>query len=146
MKPLNVSIKRLLTGVSILTVGATAHAQTAAAANYGSFTVGGSSSSYYAVQFVNNVTSYGAPNGSNTSDLVIYRSNTHENGSLYGTFNLMLSFHPTNWGHFNGQIEKLIYQTGSGSPYNDPVGDITDGSSTSGGDDLIVWLNSPWCK
>jgi len=115
-------------------------AQTVAASNYGSFTVGGSSSSYYAVQFVNNVTTYGAPNGSNTSDLVIYRSNTHEDGAWYGTFNLVISFHPTDWGHFGGQVEKVIYQTGSGSPYNEPVGDLTDGSGQSGGNDLIVWL------
>lgn len=123
-----------------LMTSSTMSAQAAAAANYGSFTVGGSNSSYYAVQFTNNVTSYGSPNPVNTSDLVIYRSNVHENGSWYGTFNLVVSFHPTNWGNFNGQFEKLMYQTGGGSPYNDPVGDLTDGSTQSGGNDLIVWL------
>jgi hypothetical protein len=116
------------------------HAQTAAASNYGSFTVGGSSTSYYAVQFTNNVTSYGAPNPANTSDLVIYRSWTHQNGTWYGTFNLVISFHPSQWGNFYGQIEKLIYETGTGGPYNDPVADLADGSLSSGGSDLIVWL------
>lgn len=52
----------------------------------------------------------------------------------------MISFHPTDWGHFYGEFEKLTYQTGSGSPYNDPVGDMADGSTASGGNDLIVWL------
>jgi hypothetical protein len=71
---------------------------------------------------------------------VIYRDNTHQNGSWFGTFNLVVSFHPTDWGHFGGEIEKLIYQTGIGSPYNDPIGDLVDGSTQGGGNDLIVWL------
>lgn len=126
--------------LSLAGTGTSAIAQTAAAANYGSFTVGGTSGYYYPVQFTNNITAYGAQVGPNTSDLVIYRDNTHENGSWYGTFNLVISFHPTDWGHFYGEFEKLTYQTGSGSPYNDPVGDMADGSTASGGNDLIVWL------
>jgi hypothetical protein len=123
----------------MLTVSA-ANAQTAAAANYGSFTVGGSSGSYYPVQFVNNVTAYGAGTGANTSDLVIYRDYSHANGEWYGTFNFVISFHPTDWGEFYGQVEKIIYQTGGGSPYGDPIADVVDGSQQSGGNDLIVWL------
>lgn len=126
--------------VTITLVAHTANAQTAAAANYGSFTVGGSSSSYYPVQFTGNVEAYGAPVPANTSDLVVYRSNVHEDGTWFGTFNFVISFHPTAYGHFNGQIEKIIYQTGGGTPYNDPVGDATDGSTQSGGSDLILWL------
>jgi hypothetical protein len=101
----------------------------------GSFTVGGNSTSYYPVRFRND-----APGTSVPSRLMIYRSNVHTDGSWYGTFQLEISFHPSNWGHFLGQIEKIIYQTGAGSPYNDPVGDIADGSLNGSGDDLIVWL------
>lgn len=115
----------------------TASGQIPAASTYGSFTVGGSSSSYYPVQFTNSI--YGAYNV-NTSDIVIFRPNAHENGTWYGTFNLVISFHPTNWGHMFDPFERLIYETGRGSPYNDPVGDLADGSSSSGGSDLIVWL------
>jgi hypothetical protein len=136
----NKSLRTVLLVMAMLVTVFTANAQTAAAANYGSFTVGGSSGSYYAVRFTNNVTSYGAQIGPNTSDLVIYRDNTHQNGSWFGTFNLVVSFHPTDWGHFGGEIEKLIYQTGIGSPYNDPIGDLVDGSTQGGGNDLIVWL------
>ncbi len=108
----------------------------AAKVTYGSFTVGGSSSSYYPVQFVNDI--YNGNQAS--SNLVIFRSNVHENGSWYGTFNFEISFHPTDYGHFYGQIEKIIYETGQGSPYNDPVGNVMDGSGQGGGHDLIIWL------
>ncbi|RLG75407.1 MAG: hypothetical protein DRO12_05540 [Thermoprotei archaeon] len=103
---------------------------------YGTFTVGGSSNQFYPVQFRNE-----ARGGTSTSSrLQIYRPNTHQDGSWYGTFNFIISFHPTNWGHFGNQIEWILYQTGSGGPYNDPVGDVADGSTASSGRDLIVWL------
>lgn len=130
----------ILFATNVILFAHSVSAQTAAAANYGSFAVGGSNQTFYAVQFTNNITPYGAVVGANTSDLVIYRDDTHQDGLWFGTFNLVISFHPMDWGHFPAGIEKVIYQTGSGSPYNDPVGDIADGSSASSGNDLIVWL------
>lgn len=140
MIPASKASLAILFATLILFAAPSANSQTAAAATYGSFTVGGSSSSFYPVQFTNNVTAYGSGTGSNTSDLVIYRANAHENGTWFGTFNLVVSAHPSNWGHMFGQIEKLIYQTGRITPYEDPVGDIADGSLASGGNDIIVWL------
>jgi len=103
---------------------------------WGSFTVGGTSDTFYPVQFRSD-----PPYGySGSNDLMIYRPNVHENGMWQGTFFFKLSFHPTNWGHFGAQIEKIEYRTGGGSPYNDPVGDVTDGSTQSGGRDVIIWL------
>ncbi|MBT9169431.1 MAG: hypothetical protein DDT19_02791 [Syntrophomonadaceae bacterium] len=104
--------------------------------NWGRFTVGGISGMFYPVQFRND-----APGTSVSSDLMIYRSSIHANGPWFGTFMFKVSFHPTNWGHFGRQIEKIEYLTGDvGGPYNDPVGDIVDGSTGSGGDDVIIWL------
>ena len=104
----------------------------------GSFTVGGTSSNFYPVQFTGSV--YSA-----SSDLILYRNQVHENGTWYGTFNFMLSFHPMNYGNWSvGQIERIIYQTGSGGlgllGYHDPVGDVADGSAAGGGSDVIIWL------
>jgi len=115
-------------------------AQSSAYVNYGSFTVGGTSSSYYPVRFTSSV--YGAAVGATTNDLVLFRDNTHENGSWFGTFYFIVDFHPADYGHFPllNVIERLAYQTGTGSPYNDPLGDVADGSAASGGNDLIVWL------
>jgi hypothetical protein len=101
----------------------------------GSFTVGGSSGAFYPVQFKSD-----APGTASSNELHVYRSNVHTNGSWKGTFSIYIQFHPTQWGHFGENIERIIYQTGNGSPYNDPVGDIKDGSSSGGGGDLIVWL------
>ena len=118
--------------------------QTSAAnVNYGYFTVGGVSGRYYPVQFISTIN--GARTGANTSDLVIYRDDTHEdqgtNPTWYGTFNTVISFHPTLWGHFNGQIEKILYQTGTGGyVYDDPLGDVDDGTASGSGRDMIVWL------
>src|SRR5690606_22700307 len=46
--------------------------------------------------------------------------------------------------------EWIHYQIGNGSPYNDPVGDIADGSTSGSGRDLIVWLKGGatyhWCN
>jgi hypothetical protein len=113
--------------------------QTSAAfVNFGTFTVGGSSGTYYPVQFISQVD--GASTGAASNELDIYRDNVHENGSWYGTFNFDIAFHPTDYGHFYGQIEKILYQTGNGSPYNDPVGDVEDGTGTGSGNGMIVWL------
>ncbi|WP_339815070.1 hypothetical protein [uncultured Imperialibacter sp.] len=101
----------------------------------GSFTVGGSSSSFYPVQFQSD-----APGTASSNELHIYRSNVHTNGSWKGTFSIYIQFHPTQYGHFGQNLERIIYQTGNGSPYHDPVGDIKDGSNSGGGRDLIVWL------
>jgi hypothetical protein len=117
----------------------TTRAQEAAAASYGFFKIGGTSNYYYPVRFTNRIYGAAGPN-TNTSDLVIFRANTHEDASWSGTFSFEISFHPTNWGHFTGQIVKLVYQTGNGSPYDDPIGDVADGSATGAGDDLVVWL------
>jgi hypothetical protein len=80
--------------------------------------------------------------------LDIYRDNVHENGSWYGTFHLEIDYHPSNWGNWsNNQIERLFYKIGNGGTangaaynWNDPLGDIQDGSYSSGSRDLIVWL------
>ena len=104
----------------------------------GSFTVGGTSSNFYPVQFTGSI--YSA-----SSDLILYRNEVHENGTWYGTFNFTLSFHPMNYGNWSGgQVERIIYQTGTGTlgllGYHDPVGDVADGSAAGGGSDVIIWL------
>lgn len=135
------SLRCVIGLVIVASLCCVSNAQQNGAVDFGSFTLGGTSSSYYPIQFASGIygASPGAP-GANTSDLVIYRNDTHENGTWFGTFNFVVSFHPSDWGHFVGELEKLVYQTGSGSPYNDPVGDLTDGSATGAGNDLIVWL------
>lgn len=103
---------------------------------WGSFTVGGTSDNYYPVHFRSDPP-YGL---SGSNDLMIYRPSVHENGLWYGTFFFKISFHATNYGHFPDQFEKIEYRTGVGGPYNDPVGNVVDGSVYSAGRDLIIWL------
>ena len=115
----------------------------AAKVNSGSFTVGGSSSNYYPVRFTPSVLA--ALSGSASNDLIIFRDATHENcpnstSCWYGTFSAKISFHPKVWGNFNDSIEKIQYQLGTGAPYNDPLGDIADGSESANSGELVVWL------
>lgn len=108
-----------------------------AVAQHGTFTVGGANNQFYPVQFENRALGSNAT----SSRLQIYRPDTHANGSFFGTFNLIVSFHPSVWGNWaSGQIEWLLYDTGAGSPFHDPVGDMVDGSTASSQRDLIVWL------
>ena len=100
----------------------------------GEFTVGGADTSFYPVLF-------SADEGESVSqELMIYRDNVHADANWKGSFYLKLSFHPSNYGHFEmGAVEKVEYRTGKGTPYHDPVGDIQDGS-TAGSQGLVVWL------
>ena len=101
----------------------------------GEFKVGGTSDKFYPVSFrIKEYTSHPA-------SLIIFRDSVHLDGSWKGSFYFYLTFTPHNWGHIPGTgWDKIVYVTGSGSPYNDPVGDIADGSTRSGYRELIVWL------
>lgn len=104
--------------------------------NYGSFTLlGGNNSTYYPVRFAANPTDFGAK-----QKLQIFRGWVHENGYGLGSFYLEFSFLPTNWGNNLTEISDIRYCIGTGGPFNDPVGDIVDGSWHGGGSDVVVWL------
>ena len=102
----------------------------------GSFTVGGSSSSFYPVLFsvsgVNGVSSLGK--------LSVYIGDVHANGSWSGTFHSDVEFISTNWGNMPTKMVEFTYIPGLGSIYNDPIGDIQDGSTEWGGSQFVMWL------
>jgi len=103
---------------------------------YGSFTVGGSSASYYPVLFsvsgVNGVSSLGK--------LSVYIGDVHANGSWSGSFHSDVEFISTNWGNMATKMVEFTYIPGSGSIYNDPIGNIQDGSTEWGGSQFVMWL------
>jgi len=103
---------------------------------YGSFTVGGSSASYYPVLF----SVSGVDGTSSLGKLSVYIDNVHANGSGSGAFHSDIEFISTNWGHMPTKMVEFTYITGSGSLYNDPIGDIIDGSTQAGGSQLVIWL------
>jgi|GEM_PF-2072163 len=101
-----------------------------------SFTVGGSSTNYYPVTFsVSGISGY-----SSLGSINIYRPVVHADGLWYGSFHSKISFISENYGHMGTKLANVEYITGSGGPYNDPIGDIQDGSTTGSGSELIVWL------
>jgi hypothetical protein len=103
---------------------------------YGSFTVGGSSSSFYPVLF----SVSGVDGTSSLGKLSVYIDNVHANGSWSGSFHSDIEFISSNWGHIPTKIVEFTYVTGGGNAYSDPIGDIQDGSTARGGSQLIIWL------
>jgi hypothetical protein len=116
--------------------------------NGGSFTVGGSGANFYPVQLKSLTPAWANSSNARSNYLELYRDNVHENGSWYGVFTLELGFHPSNWGNWpNNPVEYLFYKPGGGGTangaaynWNDPLGDIQDGTAQSGGSDVIIWL------
>jgi len=103
---------------------------------YGSFTVGGSSTSYYPVLF----SVSGVDGLSSLGKLFVYIGDVHANGSGSGSFHSDIEFISTNWGHMPTKIVEFTYVTGGGSTYNDPIGNIQDGSNEWRGSQLVMWL------
>jgi hypothetical protein len=103
---------------------------------YGSFTVGGSSASYYPVSF----SVSGVDGNSSLGKLSVYIDNVHANGSWSGSFHSDIEFISSNWGHIPTKIVEFTYVTGGGNAYSDPIGDIADGSTAWNGSELIIWL------
>lgn len=103
---------------------------------YGSFTVGGSSASYYPVLF----SVSGIDGTSSLGKLSVYIDNVHANGSWTGMFHSDIEFISSNWGHIPTKIVEFTYVTGGGNAYSDPIGDIADGSTAWNGSELIMWL------
>jgi hypothetical protein len=102
----------------------------------GNFHVGGNSSNYYPVLF----SVSGVSGTSSLGKLSLFRSEVHSDGSWAGTFHSDIEFIPSVWGNMSTKIASFTYITGSGTPYNDPIADIIDGSTGSGGCQLIIWL------
>ncbi len=123
-------IRLLLLFLSLISIN------TYSQASSGSFTVGGSSSSFYPVLFsvsgVNGVSSLGK--------LSVYIGDVHANGSWSGTFHSDIEFISTNWGNMPTKMVEFTYIPGLGSIYNDPIGDIQDGSTEWGGSQFVMWL------
>jgi hypothetical protein len=102
----------------------------------GSFTVGGSSASYYPVLF----SVSGVDGLSSLGKLSVYIDDVHANGSWSGSFHSDIEFISSNWGNMPTAIVEFTYITGRGSTYRDPIGDITDGSTAWGSSQLVIWL------
>lgn len=104
--------------------------------NFGSFTLGGNSTTFYPVRFTLNSTFVNPCR----HRLRIFRGDKDAGASNAGTFFLSFEFAPTQNGKQQTRIKNLIYETGLGTPYNNPVGDIQDASYASNGTDVIIWL------
>ena len=103
----------------------------------GSFTVGGTSSNYYPVLF----SVSGVGGNSSLGKLSVYINWVHTNGNWSGAFHSDIEFISSNWGSLNTKIGQITYITGGGSPYNDPIGDIADGSLASPNtSEMVMWL------
>jgi hypothetical protein len=102
----------------------------------GSFSVGGSSASYYPVSF----SVSGVDGTSSLGKLSVYIDNVHANGSWTGMFHSDIEFISSNYGHIATKIVEFTYITGGGNAYSDPIGDIIDGSTQAGGSQLVIWL------
>jgi len=102
----------------------------------GSFTVGGSSTSYYPVSF----SVSGVDGLSSLGKLSVYIDDVHVNGSWSGSFHSDIEFISSNWGNMPTAIVEFTYITGKGTTYCDPIGDITDGSTAWGSSQLVIWL------
>jgi hypothetical protein len=109
---------------------------TSAQTSYGSFSVGGNSGSYYPVLF----SVAGVVGPSSLGKISIYISNVHANGTWSGCFHSDIEFISSSWGHMDSKIASMTYITGNGSPYNDPIGDVIDGSNSGGGSQMVIWL------
>jgi hypothetical protein len=105
----------------------------------GGFTIGGNSSNYYPVIFRvrENLTSQAG-----SSRFKIYRSDVNYNGSALGSFDCEIRFAPFNWEQQPSTVEIDRYIVGQGTPYNDPLGDVIDGTfpTTTRANELVVWL------
>jgi len=104
--------------------------------SYGSFHVGGSSSSFYPILF----TVTGVAGISSLGKLSIYIDDVHANGDWSGSFHSDIEFISSNYGNMPTKIVKFTYLTGGGKGFSDPIGDIIDGSTQSGNSQLVVWL------
>ncbi len=103
----------------------------------GQFNVGGTSANYYPVLF--NVK--GMQGEASLGKLTVYRPNVHINaGDWAGTFHAEVEFIPSVWGNMSTKFAGLKYIVGSGNTYNDPIADIMDGTTGSGGSQLIIWF------
>lgn len=103
---------------------------------YGSFSAGGTSNNYYPVLF----SVSGVDGNSSLGKLSVYIDNVHANGSWSGSFHSDIEFISSNWGHMNTNIVEFTYVSGNGYYYNDPIGDIADGSTLGGGSQMVIWL------
>jgi hypothetical protein len=105
----------------------------------GNFHVGGSFSNYYPVLFsVSGVTGV-----SSMGKLSVFRPAVGADspiGDWLGSFHSDIEFIPSVWGNMSTKIVSFTYITGNGTPYNDPIADIMDGSTGSNGCQLIIWL------
>ena len=102
----------------------------------GYFVVGGSSSGYYPVLF----SVSGIAPQSSLGKLNVYIPNVHTNGWFSGTFHSEIEFVSSNWGHIDTKIVNFTYVIGDGSVFNDPIGDIQDGSGQGSNSQLVIWL------
>lgn len=102
----------------------------------GTFKVGGTSSNFYPVIF----SVKGLAGVSSEGTINIYRENVHLNGSWNGSFHAKISFISSNYGHMETKVSNFTYIIGQGTPYNDPIGDIQDGSNQGSNSWLVVWL------
>jgi hypothetical protein len=110
--------------------------------SYGSFTVGGSSSSYYPVIFRLVSPTYGCIQ----QKFRLFRDGYYD-GGVNGGFSLTLSFTATNYGNILSKICDVKYFINSlnSALYDNPVADIADGTTNyinnpAYVNELIIWL------
>ncbi|BAY20787.1 hypothetical protein NIES2100_05310 [Calothrix sp. NIES-2100] len=102
---------------------------------YRSFTVGGNVNTFYPVQ----IKLIQPSNLTGSGKCQIYRSSLQTPITNAGTFNLEFRFQPYNYGNQVSIIDEIKYEYSLGT-YTNAVGDIRDGTTTSSGNDCIVWL------